>query len=226
MAGVSAGADRRWKVGELARATGLTVRALHHYDENGLFVPSERTAAGHRLYAERELGRLYRILALRRLGLPLEEIAVVLDGEGVSLVDTVRRHLQQVERELEHQRRLQERLRGLLDALERSVAPSAEQFIETLEAMTAVEATVKDVLVWHSHIDDPPPDKPLPHPPRAGQHAVLLDEHGGERVLVIWIGRPEGAALAHALSGQTTPRPLTYDLAACCRRGISRSSAS
>jgi bifunctional DNase/RNase/DNA-binding transcriptional MerR regulator len=211
---VDPGGSRLWKVGELARATGLTVRALHHYDEIGLFVPSERTAVGHRLYAERDLGRLYRILALRRLGLRLEEIAAVLDDDGASLLETVRRHLEQVERDLEHQRRLRERLRELLDALERSVAPSAAQFIETLEAMTAVEATVKDVLVWRSHIDDPPPDKPLPHPPREGQQAVLLDEYGGERVLVIWIGRPEGTALAHALSGQSTPRPLTYDLAA------------
>ncbi len=214
MAGVAPRDDRLWKVGELARVTGLTVKALHHYDEVGLFVPSERTAAGHRLYSERALGRLYRILALRGLGLSLEEIAAVLDDEGASLLETVRRHLEQVERDLENQRRLGERLRGLLDALERSVAPSAEQFIETLEAMTAVEATVKDVLVWHSHVDDPPPDKPLPHPPREGQHAVLLDEYGGDRVLVIWIGRPEGHALAHALSGQTDPRPLTYDLAA------------
>ena len=211
---MGAGDERRWKVGELARATGLTVRTLHHYDEIGLFVPSERTAAGHRLYAERELGRLYRILALRRLGLRLEEIAAVLSDEGESLVETVRRHLAQVERELEHQRRLRERLRGLLDALERSRVPTAEQFFETLEAMTAVEATVKDVLVWHSYIDDPPPGKPLPHPPRDGQYAVLLDEHGGERVLVFWIGSPEGAALAHALSGATTPRPLPYDLVA------------
>lgn len=211
---MSVGDDRRWKVGELARATGLTVRALHHYDEIGLFVPSERTSAGHRLYAEREVERLYRILALRRLGLRLDEIAALLDDESVSLVETVRRHLEQVERELENRRRLLERLRGLLDALERSIEPSAEQFIQILEAMTVVEATVKDVLVWHCHADDPPLQQPLPRPPRAGQHAVVLNETGGERALVIWIGRPEGVALALALSGRTAPRPLTYDLAA------------
>lgn len=206
--------NRRWKVGELADATGLTVRALHHYDEIGLLVPSDRTSAGHRLYAEQDVARLYRILALRRLGLRLDEIAALLDDESVSLLETVRRHLEQVERELTQRQRLRHRLLALLNALERSLEPSTDQFIETLEAMTLIEAKVKDVLVWHSHVDDPPPEQPLPHPPRAGQHAVVLEEHEGERVLGMWIGQPEALALRLALSGRTAPRPLTWDLTA------------
>jgi MerR family transcriptional regulator, thiopeptide resistance regulator len=41
--------DKHWRVGELARATGLTVCTLHHWDELGLLVPAERTGAGYRL---------------------------------------------------------------------------------------------------------------------------------------------------------------------------------
>ncbi len=47
-----AGAKRRWSVGELARATGLTVRTLHYYDQVGLVRPTERTRSGHRRYTE------------------------------------------------------------------------------------------------------------------------------------------------------------------------------
>ena len=206
--------ERRWKVGELARATGLTVRALHHYDEIELVVPVERTSGGYRLYGEREVERLYRVLALRRLGLRLDEIADVLDDEGVSLLETVRRHLEHVERELDQQRRLRERLQDLLDALESSVEPPAEQFIGTLEAMAVIEMNVKDVLIWHSHVADAPAKTPLPHPPRDGQRAVLLDSKGGERVLPIWIGRTEAEALALPLSGRTAGRPLSADLTA------------
>jgi len=79
----------------------VTVRALHHYDEVGLLVPSERTSAGHRLYAERDVRRLYRILALRSLGLGLEEIACSLDKGPPALAETVRRQLRRVERELD-----------------------------------------------------------------------------------------------------------------------------
>lgn len=82
------------------------------------------------------------MLALRRLGLRLDEIAGVLDDEGISLLETVRRHLAYVERELDKQRQLRERLQVLLDALERSVEPSGEQFIGTLKAMAVIEANI------------------------------------------------------------------------------------
>lgn len=80
-----------WKVGALARATGLTVRALHHYDHIGLLSPSMRTAAGHRLYTPGDLARLYRISLLRRLGFPLEQISSVLDDPEWQLGPAVRR---------------------------------------------------------------------------------------------------------------------------------------
>jgi len=80
-------------IGDVAAATGVTVRTLRHYDELGLLVPSERTAAGYRLYAEAELDRLYRILALRRMGFALEAIGAVLDGDGEDPRPAVRRHL-------------------------------------------------------------------------------------------------------------------------------------
>ena len=53
----------------MPRPPGLTVRTLQHYDEIGLLAPSERTQAGHRLYGDADVGRLYEIRALRELGL-------------------------------------------------------------------------------------------------------------------------------------------------------------
>jgi len=194
--------DGHWRVGELAEATGLTVRALHHYDEIGLLAPTERTGAGHRLYGEAEVRRLYRILALRRLGLRLDEIAALLDEGGLSLAETVRRHLEQVERSLDHQQRLRRRLAEMLDALDRSLEPSIDQFIEALEAMAVIEATVEDVVV---------PVEPCEHLSQCGP-VMLLSERDGERVLPIWIGHPEATALAMQLGGIVTPRPMGSDL--------------
>ena len=73
------------KVGELATATGLTIRTLHYYEEIGLLVASGRTEAGHRLYSDADVERLYRISLLRRLGLPLTEIGRALDDPAWSL---------------------------------------------------------------------------------------------------------------------------------------------
>ncbi len=131
--------ERQWKIGELARVTGLTVRALHHYDELGLLEPSERTGAGHRLYRGAEVGRLYRIVALRRLGLGLDEIGSVL-GEGPSdLSALVREHVGRLKHEVDQRERLRRRLLRILDALEHSSEPSVDQLIEAMEAMTMIE---------------------------------------------------------------------------------------
>jgi MerR family transcriptional regulator, thiopeptide resistance regulator len=67
-------------VGDLSRLTGVTVRALHHYDEIGLVKPSQRSAAGYRLYGDRDVLRLQQVLVLRELGVPLDEIGAALDG--------------------------------------------------------------------------------------------------------------------------------------------------
>jgi bifunctional DNase/RNase/DNA-binding transcriptional MerR regulator len=203
--------DRRWKVGELARATGLTVRALHHYDDIGLLVPSERTSAGHRLYGDEEVRRLYHVLALRRLGLGLEQIVALLDDDSVSLVETVRGHLEQVERELEHQHRLRGRLRQILDSLERSVEPAVEEFIEAMEAMTVIETEVQDVLI---HLPAEGADEPPPRHAREGYRMVLLREREGKRLLPIWIGAQEGDLLAARLGEWPRGRPMGPDLTA------------
>ena len=76
-------------VGELSRLTGLTVRALHHYDEIGLVRPSQRTAAGYRLYDEADALRLQQVMVLRELGVPLDQIGAAIDASAdrAALVD-------------------------------------------------------------------------------------------------------------------------------------------
>jgi MerR family transcriptional regulator, thiopeptide resistance regulator len=71
-----------WRVGDLARETGLTVRALHHYDRLGLLSPSSRTEGGHRCYTSADLRRLHHLIALRSFGLSLKEIKGVLDADA------------------------------------------------------------------------------------------------------------------------------------------------
>jgi cob(I)alamin adenosyltransferase len=127
---------RLWTVGELATAAGITVRTLHHYDELGLLRPSDRSAAGYRLYDEEGVQRLYRILALRGLGFPLGELADLLDADAGSLQAATRAQLERTERQLAVTEALRVRLADLLTEQERSREPSSEQLIDTMEAMT------------------------------------------------------------------------------------------
>ncbi|MFI6375347.1 MerR family transcriptional regulator [Streptomyces sp. NPDC050546] len=68
-----------YSVGQVAGFAGVTVRTLHHYDDIGLLVPSERSHAGHRRYGDADLDRLQQILFYRELGFPLDEVAALLD---------------------------------------------------------------------------------------------------------------------------------------------------
>ncbi|MDH2428988.1 MerR family transcriptional regulator [Sphaerisporangium sp. TRM90804] len=129
------GAGRRWKVGELARATGLTVRALHYFDQIGVLCPSERSTAGHRVYTAGDVRRLYRVLALRDLGLPLGAVARVLDGPAAGLEPVVRENLARVDRRLAVHRRSRRRLVALLDAMAATRDPSIDRLLDDMEAM-------------------------------------------------------------------------------------------
>jgi DNA-binding transcriptional MerR regulator len=127
------------RIGELAEATGMTVRALRHYDEIGLLAPSERTEAGYRLYSAHDVQRLFRIRSLRRLGLGLDEVRAALDGGAAGLRDVVAAQLERVERDLRLQEQLRGRLEQVLAAVDDGGAPSTEQLMNTIEVMTMID---------------------------------------------------------------------------------------
>ncbi len=67
-------------VKEVSRMSGVSIRALHHYDAIGLLPPSGVTEAGYRQYDGAALRRLQLILLYRELGFPLDEIKRLLDS--------------------------------------------------------------------------------------------------------------------------------------------------
>lgn len=76
-----------YSVGQVSGFTGITVRALHHYDKAGLLSPSDRSPAGYRLYSDTDLARLQQILFYRELGFPLDEIATILADPQANALD-------------------------------------------------------------------------------------------------------------------------------------------
>lgn len=71
-----------YTVKQLARLSGVSVRTLHHYDEIGLLKPSFVGENRYRYYGREELIRLQDVLFYRELGVPLAEIARLLEAEG------------------------------------------------------------------------------------------------------------------------------------------------
>lgn len=80
-----------YSIGELARRTGLTVKAVRFYSDQGIVPPSGRTASGHRRYGIEALARLDLVRTLRDLGLDLATIRRVVDRE-TALPDVAAAH--------------------------------------------------------------------------------------------------------------------------------------
>ncbi|MET9348668.1 MerR family transcriptional regulator [Streptomyces termitum] len=113
-----AGADGL-TVGQVAARLGVTVRALHHWDEIGLARPSLRTAAGYRLYTPADLERLHRIVVYRELGLGLGRIRAVLDDSAADVPAALRAQRARIAERIARLRELDAGLARMIGAHER-----------------------------------------------------------------------------------------------------------
>jgi MerR family transcriptional regulator, thiopeptide resistance regulator len=130
---------RVWKVGELARETGLTVRTLHHWDELALLKPSGRSESGYRLYGEEDVARLQRIVSLRQLGFPLDGIRECLERPEFSTLGVLEMHLESARRRLSEAGELVRRLEAVAAHLRSNGTASPEALISTIEATIMFE---------------------------------------------------------------------------------------
>lgn len=102
-------------VRQVAKAAGISVRTLHHYDAIGLLRPGHIGTNGYRYYGREELLRLQQILFYRELGLPLAEIAAVLDDSAFDPLAALRQHRAALEGRIDH-------CRTLIRTIDRTIA--------------------------------------------------------------------------------------------------------
>ena len=89
-------------VKEVSSVTGVSVRALHHYDAIGLLKPTRVTEAGYRLYDDTALRRLQTILLFRELQFPLKEIREILDSPGFDQKEARKQQIHLLELQRQH----------------------------------------------------------------------------------------------------------------------------
>jgi len=131
--------DRRYRVGEFAALTGVSVRTLHHYDQIGLLRPAERSESGYPLEPGQDLLGLQQILTLRYLGFPLDQIGKLLAQPEFNLVASM-----QIQR-----RALRDRI-AELEGIEAAVRALVERRVATghwaWDLVVQASATVQDGL--------------------------------------------------------------------------------
>ncbi len=106
---------RGYKIGDAAKASGLTVKTIHYYEQIGLIPRAQRRnsgahTGGNRVYGEADVGRLRFIYHARLLGLGLPDIRELLalaDGKGCpggqpEYEQVLRRHLDDIDDRIRH----------------------------------------------------------------------------------------------------------------------------
>lgn len=181
-------------IGEVARRSGVSARMLRHYESLRLVTPSQRTPGGYREYSDADIGRIFHIEGLRKLGMSLTEVGRVLsdadfDPSSVlgDLIDQARARIAAEQRLLDH-----------LRAVDRLCRTDGESLLYTIDLMRSIESG--DVIQRHkaalgSGVDGGVPVETLV---QAVLHEPVLNAAGAMR----WALAQAGAeAVPHVVKG-------------------------
>jgi DNA-binding transcriptional MerR regulator len=124
---------RTWKVGQLSKLTGITIRALHHYDEIDLLSPMSHTDSGHRLYSELDIIKLQQIISLKQLGFSLVEIKEMFSSAIYNPLEVIKMQLERLDEEIKIKEELRSQLQELKVVFDTWRKPSPEQFINAIQ---------------------------------------------------------------------------------------------
>jgi DNA-binding transcriptional MerR regulator len=170
-----------WRIGQLASMTGVSQRTLHHYDKIGLLAPAACDPTnGYRWYGVAELVRLERIRGLQRLGLPLHQIADVIEAPEPQLRQAVADAVT--------------RVRGDIAALE-LVAAQGEDHLNTPMSVLPQLATlgVRHLVVRRLQVDP----------------SELAETCTGASILVTWLSAEPTGSFAVAVATRNGGESLT-----------------
>jgi DNA-binding transcriptional MerR regulator len=108
-----------------------------------LLSPSRRSPAGHRLYDDTDVQRLYRVCLLRRIGLPLADIGKALDEPGWDLRHAMLAHLDLLDHQQAIGAAMRRRLAAMVIATDLERSSNTARLLETMEDMTMLDETVQ-----------------------------------------------------------------------------------
>lgn len=133
---------RGYSIGELAELSGASVRSLRFYEEAGLLKPERDPANGYRRYSEADVDRLQEILLLRRLDVPVRDIAPLLSTSKAGRRTVLLHHLAALKRE-------RDRLNTLITTVEHTLAE--ERGETTMQDSEKFEGLKRELVEENEH---------------------------------------------------------------------------
>ncbi|GFS23903.1 MerR family transcriptional regulator [Elysia marginata] len=145
-------------VTQLARKYDISRTTVLYYERVGLLCPRNRSENGYRWYGEEEIKRLEAIIAYRSFGVPISNIASLLDREDdLSQERILRDQFTLLEKEIQKLRQQQKAIVMLLeqpDLLEQQMV-NKERWVEIMQAAGFSEEDMKN---WHQQFEKMEPD--------------------------------------------------------------------
>lgn len=127
-----------WLIKKFATLTGVSVRALHHYDRIGVLKPSIRQSNGYRLYSHQDLLRLQQIVALKYFGMELSQIQQMLSGK-VDAYEHLSMQSNFLEEKAQTLMRASQTLRDVIQHCTSDKSVSLENILELIEVYKMAE---------------------------------------------------------------------------------------
>ncbi|MGM0883793.1 MAG: MerR family transcriptional regulator [Bacillota bacterium] len=122
-----------YKINEVAKLAGISVRTLHHYDSIGLLKPAEVGDNSYRLYSDDDLARLQQILFFKELEFPLQEIRAILDNPSFDRRQALHTHKQLLEQKKHRLENILASVEQTLQSIEGGRAMSKQDMFEPFD---------------------------------------------------------------------------------------------
>ena len=146
-------------ISRLARKHGLSRSTLLYYDRIGLLRAGDRTVAGYRCYGAREERRLQRICELRKAGLALGDIRVMLGDAPGARSHVIARRLTEIARQIVSLRNQQRLLSALHHNLSRKKLPPLLDKQAWVEMMRLAGLDDQAMARWHAEFEHRAPEE-------------------------------------------------------------------
>lgn len=129
-------------IGELAGYAGVTVRTVRHYHQVGLLPEPERDASGYRRYGATAVVQLIRIRTLADAGVPLSQIAQMLDADEATFAEAVRRIDARLRAEIQRLQTSRRQIAQLAAGDSLALPPEVTAYLDGLRALGVSERMV------------------------------------------------------------------------------------
>lgn len=139
-------------ISQISKMCGVTPRMLRHYEKLGLIRTQRREDSAYRIYDAESVQRLQQIIVLRKLRIPLKQIAVILQDEGQrESLRLLQENLAQLDAEISSLDLIRDILRQFIDRLSKSLKQRQhfdlledQALAEIVHALTLPKTTIKE----------------------------------------------------------------------------------